>query len=455
LISNLSISQGLRNEGGNVIIQNTANIIISGNGHWTNNGTADCIAGSWVRMAGNTTQMVQGSSTTAFSNLEANNSSTGLQLGTSISVFTSLLMSQGDFDLKDYNIDLSTTGSIGSETSAKRIKATNAVGADGGGTGTIFATRLNPSGNVANLGLNITPSAALGNTIIARGHQVQAGSGSFAGNSSIFRYYDIRPTTYSNTDFTFSYFPAWELNGHVDGSLIAFQSVQYSWGGTPGPVYWQPLITVNGTPIASATTVNNILTANVRVTLGSFLLPLPVEMVSFSGKCKNGIIELNWETSSEINNDYFEVQKSLNGTDFYSIGIIEGAGNSTTTLSYLFEDNTFTENSSFYRIKQTDFDGYSYYSEIISIECFSTNFNSFNAFFNNENIIILQFSNFQNTSFEVKLFDQLGKLIETKNINIYDDYHEVSLNKLHFPGGIYYIYAIGNNSVMTRKIFIP
>jgi len=273
-----ALSQGIRNENANIVITNNTFVTIAGDGGWTNNGTADCQAGSTVEFLGNANQTIAGSNTTAFYNLTIEKSGGDGIVGRDISVTNTLQMNGGDFDLRDNNVDLSTTGLLNNETTARRIKATSG-GSDGLGTGTIFSTKTNPSGNVAGLGLNITPAGNMGVTTIVRGHERQAGSGTFTGNWSVFRYYEIQPTTYQNNSFVFNYYPAWELNGHVDGNLIAFQRVQYSTGGWLGPIYWEPIATANATPIATATTVTTVLQNNVRVTLGSDVVPLPVELI--------------------------------------------------------------------------------------------------------------------------------------------------------------------------------
>lgn len=96
---------------------------------------------------------------------------------------------------------------------------------------------------------------------------------------------------------------------------------------------------------------------------------LPVELLFFSAECaSNYHVQLNWETASEINNDYFIVEKSFDGINFKQIEIVKGAGNSTINLKYSLLDN-FSENTSqlYYRLKQVDYDGTSTISKIVSV----------------------------------------------------------------------------------------
>lgn len=95
--------------------------------------------------------------------------------------------------------------------------------------------------------------------------------------------------------------------------------------------------------------------------------PLPIEMTYFRAEMIDQEVVLKWETRSEINNDYFTIERSNDGINFESLTVIDGAGNSNVTLNYLTLDKSPMYGVSYYRLKQTDFDGYSKYSQIISI----------------------------------------------------------------------------------------
>jgi hypothetical protein len=79
---------------------------------------------------------------------------------------------------------------------------------------------------------------------------------------------------------------------------------------------------------------------------------------------KNRIVELTWQTASEHNNDFFTVERSADGFNFEPILFKDGAGNSTTLLNYSDKDLQPLEGVSYYRLKQTDFNGTYDYSDI-------------------------------------------------------------------------------------------
>lgn len=96
--------------------------------------------------------------------------------------------------------------------------------------------------------------------------------------------------------------------------------------------------------------------------------PLPVELVYFSGNLGNGGVALEWQTSTEINNKGFEIERSGDGEYFATIGWVKGNGNSNDMHEYSFTDSNPYLGLSYYRFRQVDFDGQSEYSPIIRIE---------------------------------------------------------------------------------------
>ena len=90
---------------------------------------------------------------------------------------------------------------------------------------------------------------------------------------------------------------------------------------------------------------------------------LPIELLSFEVEIQNDIAKIDWVTSSEINNDYLEVQVSENGIDFLTFEIIPGAGNSINVIYY--STNFSVGKGNYYRLKQTDFDGTTSFSNIL------------------------------------------------------------------------------------------
>ncbi len=184
-------------------------------------------------------------------------------------------------------------------------------------------------------------------------------------NSAIDRFWTIDLAGYSTkptADIRFHYNTA-ELDGIPEASLVAQRgnlSLSCPWDLPVGTVE-HALDYVEVTGVSSFS----------PWTLSSKETPLPIELLDFTAEWKNAennIVSVKWTTASEINNDYFEVQRSLDGINFTTINTTIGAGNSSNIINYAYDDIApIYENTSYYRLKQVDFDGYLSYSNIEAI----------------------------------------------------------------------------------------
>ena len=102
------------------------------------------------------------------------------------------------------------------------------------------------------------------------------------------------------------------------------------------------------------------------VTLNCAIM-LPIELLSFTGKVAPDRNELHWVTATELNNSHFDIERSSDIQNFESIGSVTGAGTSASQNSYIFNDPSRPFGTSYYRLKQTDFNGEYSYSDIISL----------------------------------------------------------------------------------------
>lgn len=100
--------------------------------------------------------------------------------------------------------------------------------------------------------------------------------------------------------------------------------------------------------------------------IATVMAPLPIELLVFSAVAKEKTIDLKWSTATEVNNDYFTIERSADGVEFTEIAIVDGSGNSSTTLHYATADDAPFNGINYYRLKQTDYDGKTSYSGIVS-----------------------------------------------------------------------------------------
>lgn len=97
--------------------------------------------------------------------------------------------------------------------------------------------------------------------------------------------------------------------------------------------------------------------------------PLPIELLNFTAETFTGLtVKLNWITISETSNNYFVVERSVDGVSFISIDTVKGSGNSTTLKKYETYDKSPNPILNYYRLKQVDFNGNFSYSFLVSAE---------------------------------------------------------------------------------------
>jgi hypothetical protein len=170
---------------------------------------------------------------------------------------------------------------------------------------------------------------------------------------------------------------------------------------------------------------------------------LPVEWLSFEVKNKNSTADLNWSTASEKNNDYFTVEKSIDGKKWVSLTEMEGAGNINSTSNYSWNDNNPAIGNSYYRIKQTDFDGKTDYS---SIKSFSFENGAFTLYPNPATNVINIKSESQIESAELIVLNSFGQEITNK-------VYKTSLTQLDISSlttGFYTIVVNGKSSKFQK-----
>ncbi len=179
--------------------------------------------------------------------------------------------------------------------------------------------------------------------------------------------------------------------------------------------------------------------------------PLPIELISFDAIAEDDVVNLTWQTATEINNDYFEIERSANGVDFEFVTKTMGAGNSNTILNYQAVDNAPLNGISYYRLKQVDFDGTTTYSELKLVNRISDLDINISVF---ESVITINYGEAADR-YAVSLFDMEGRMV-------YDNQDDVIANQTvqhqlssKLASGIYLLRITGQNSQFSTRLFIP
>ncbi len=186
--------------------------------------------------------------------------------------------------------------------------------------------------------------------------------------------------------------------------------------------------------------------------------PLPIELTEFSATLTSNGVNLKWVTSSELNNDYFTIERSPDGEFFEFVSTVKGQGTSHVASTYTLVDEAPLAGISYYRLKQTDFDRKSSYSEPRMID-------------NSQGLPQLKLypNPVENGQLHLELsalpdHGEVAVSVATlQGVNVYQAYFKseykgtlhnlITLNTL--PSGIYVVVVVNSKNTWRKKIIIP
>ncbi|MBK8349975.1 MAG: T9SS type A sorting domain-containing protein [Saprospiraceae bacterium] len=209
------------------------------------------------------------------------------------------------------------------------------------------------------------------------------------------------------------------------------------------------------------TSVNNALNGEVFSMFNpvSASVVLPVKLSIFSAEqYKERASKLNWSTSSEINSDFFGVERSEDGVNWSNIGRVRAAGNSNETLKYEYIDNSLPLNRSkeqifYYRLKMTDLDGKYEYSDIRGVNFQRTATTTSISIYPNPSTdrinVDLSGMDLNNGEIVLSVFDMKGQQMIRKNI-IGNGLELIDVNQL--PAATYNVVVQQKDKVFQQRI---
>jgi hypothetical protein len=214
---------------------------------------------------------------------------------------------------------------------------------------------------------------------------------------------------------------------------------------TAGANYTYIMFECNGTNA-------NILVDSLQIQI----LPLPVSLLYFKATAEGGAVNLEWATGSELNSQSFTVERSLNAVDFEEVKNLSAAGNSAAYREYTSIDFNPNGGTNYYRLKQTDLDGSSTYSEVIPVKV-SAKENRFipgaNPIVSGENIQFKYVLN-EGGALDVSVMDRTGRPVY-KTLETYPaGENGFSISTAGLNKGIYILRVVSGTQVNTIKLEI-
>lgn len=177
---------------------------------------------------------------------------------------------------------------------------------------------------------------------------------------------------------------------------------------------------------------------------------LPVELTSFTGSYKEMAVDLKWETATELNNQLFIIERSLDGRNFESIAQVNGAGTTSTPQSYQWTDNNVVPgNIYYYRLKQVDFDGEFAHSAIINISIPSLAGLHAGQFYPNpakDRVSLGIYSDKTVDGAIIRFVGMDGRIVMEKILRINEGYNNFDFSIGLLPSGIYRGVVVSENN---------
>lgn len=186
-----------------------------------------------------------------------------------------------------------------------------------------------------------------------------------------------------------------------------------------------------------------------RLTVGSIVV-LPIELVSFDAKNEGDKVKLNWTTASEVNNDYFTVERSADGKTFEALQFVDGAGTTSEMRNYTTFDTKPLRGLVYYRIKQTDLDGATTYSQMVPV--LRTDSKNILSISPNpaQQMAQVTFESARGSQRSIRLVDALGQIVIEQELA--DDATAYQLNLETLPVGVYSLFMNSQEGTVAERL---
>ncbi len=195
-------------------------------------------------------------------------------------------------------------------------------------------------------------------------------------------------------------------------------------------------------------------TAPVWVNRSSIVLP--VEGLVFAGEERNRIAQLHWRTETETDNNYFVVEKSYNGTDFFPIGTVSSRYHtSVIPCDYDFADSNTVDGTQFYRLQQVEFSGRNKYSSVIALTIHKPLLELVKLYpVPATDRLFLRFISVQDGEAECLVYSAEGRQLRQLTVSYNRGMNEQSLDVSSLPAGIYYLVLRQPDKRVLETMFV-
>ncbi|SIT73696.1 T9SS type A sorting domain-containing protein [Pontibacter indicus] len=184
------------------------------------------------------------------------------------------------------------------------------------------------------------------------------------------------------------------------------------------------------------------------------IIPLPVELVYFTATVRNNQAHLEWLTASELDNDRFEVERSLDARSFEKVGTVKGKGTTSLETKYTFTDRTPVQGTVYYRLKQVDTDGQFAYSNVIAVNAKGLARELATQAYPNpfQDVIKVTLMAPEAQEAVMTIYDMNGRRVVNKDVQLDAGVNRLELNLEQLQSGMYILKVVGQGIESTTRI---
>lgn len=183
------------------------------------------------------------------------------------------------------------------------------------------------------------------------------------------------------------------------------------------------------------------------------IIPLPVEIDGIKATCENLITQIVWTTVSERDNDYFTIEKTVNGVDYEEMSTVDGAGNSSVKTEYLWTDYTPNKDMVYYRLSQTNFNGVRENFDLITVDCESIDdLLSINRATNTSFGVQLEISTPIDGIHTIVMYDLLGNSLFHHEMNLSKGNSSIMITNKDLSNAMYFFVLKNSSTILSKKI---
>ena len=187
---------------------------------------------------------------------------------------------------------------------------------------------------------------------------------------------------------------------------------------------------------------------------------LPVDLLDFRATPNSNDVLLSWETDSEFNNNFFQIERSSDGRNFMAIGVVGGSGNSTFNQTYRFTDRDILKdnflNTIYYRLKQVDLDGQFEFSKTVAVDITPSLEDawSINVILQSNGRMQIIYNSQIDKKVELALFNISGQQLFQQKIDIQKGNGTLDLYTDQISSGIYLVQMAAGKFQKTQKVYV-